>query len=219
MKTLIAIPCMDMLPAVFLRSLLRMQIIGEVDHAIVTSSLIYDARNQILQHAVNGGYDYILWLDSDMEVPTDTMPRLMRGIDAGFGMMSGLYFKRVPPYDPVIYRRCELVRLEDGKLDPQAEIYDGYPRGQIFEIAACGFGCCLMSRELAARVTERFGLMPFMPAGGFGEDLSFCMRAQQAGERIGCDSGVRAGHIGRMVFNEDWYDRIRKENGHGDNAD
>ena len=216
MKTLIAIPCMDMLPAVFLRSLLTMQIIGEVDYDIVTSSLIYDARNHIIQDALSGSYDYILWLDSDMEIPTETMWKLKIGIEAGFDMMSGLYFKRVHPHGPVIYRSCELVKLEGGKLDPVAEAYEDYPRGQMFEIAACGFGLCMTSMDLVRRVNDQFGLMPFMPVGGFGEDLSFCIRARRAGGRIGCDSSVKAGHIGRMVFDEDWHDRtVREENGHG----
>lgn len=219
MKTLIAIPCMDMLPADFLRSLLSLQIIGEVDYDIVTSSLIYDARNQILQVAQRGSYDYILWLDSDMVIPANTLWKLKIGIEAGFDMVSGLYIQRKPPHSPTIYRRCELMKLEGGKLDPVAESYEDYPRNQLFEIAACGFGCCLMSMDLVRRVNDQFGLMPFMPVGGFGEDLSFCIRAKRAGGRIGCDSSVKAGHIGRMVFDEEWHDRlVREENGHGNNA-
>lgn len=220
MKTLIAIPCMDTLPAAFLRSLLQMQIIGEVGYDIVTSSLIYDARNQIIQHAVQGGYEYILWLDSDMVIPQNTMYKLKIGIEAGFDLVSGLYFKRIPPYSPVIYRRCELVRTDDGKLDPTAEEFEDYPRNSLFEIEGCGFGCCLMTTDLAGSVMEKLGKMPFMPVGGFGEDLSFCLRARQVGGRIGCDSSVQAGHCGRTVFDEEWYlnwkERAQEEAAHGD---
>ena len=216
MKTLIAIPCMDMLPAVFLRSLLGLQIIGEVNYDVVTSSLIYDARNRILQRALAGDYDFILWLDSDMDIPPDTLWRLKIAIEEGYDMVSGLYFKRVPEYGPTIYQRCELVKLEGGKLDPTADAFEEYPRDSLFDIEACGFGCCLMTTELARRVTEQFGMMPFMPVGGFGEDLSFCIRAKRAGGRICCDSSVKAGHCGRMVFDEEWHDRWIEEGGrHG----
>ena len=221
MKTLIAIPCMDMLPAVFMRSLLQMQIIGEVDYDIVTSSLIYDARNLILQRALEGNFDFILWLDSDMVIPYDAMWKLKIGIENGYDMVSGLYFKRKPPYDPVIYKRCELVKLDGGKLDPVAETFEDYPRNNLFEIDGCGFGCTLMTTDLARRVAEQLGKLPFMPVGGFGEDLSFCMRAKRVGGRIGCDSSVKAGHCGRMVFDEEWHDRqMRKqeEGKDGDNA-
>lgn len=217
MKTLIAIPCMDMLPADFLRSLLQMQIIGEVDYDIVTSSLIYDARNNIAQHAINGNYDYVLWLDSDMQIPYDTLWKLKIATEEGYDMASGLYFKRKPPYGPTIYSTLELVKLDGGKLDPVAEPFEDYPRGERFEIQGCGFGCTFMTTELLRRVTDQFGLMPFMPVGGFGEDLSFCLRARRAGARIGCDSSVRCGHIGRMVFDEDWFLNWRKD--HGDDTD
>ena len=213
MKTLIAIPCMDMLPAVFLRSLLAMQIIGEVDYDIVTSSLIYDARNRILQHALSGSYDYILWLDSDMEIPPEALWKLKIGIEEGYDMVSGLYFQRVQPYGPTIYKRCELMQLEGGKLDPTADPYTDYPRNERFEIEACGFGCTLMTIDLVRHVVDKFGMMPFMPVGGFGEDLSFCIRARRAGGKIGCDSSVKAGHYGRMVFDEEWHDSWEERHG------
>ena len=220
MKTLIAIPCMDTLPAAFMRSLLQMQIIGEVGYDIVTSSLIYDARNQILQHAIQGGYEYILWLDSDMVIPPETMWKLKIGIEAGYDLVSGLVFRRVPPYTPTIFKRCELVQLGDGKLDPVTENFEEYPRGEIFEIEACGFACNLMTTDLAKRVTDAFGIMPFMPVGGFGEDLSFCLRAKRAGGKLGCDASVRTGHCGRMIFDEEWYmnwkERTQEETENGD---
>ena len=220
MKTLIAIPCMDTLPAAFMRSLLQMQIIGEVGYDIVTSSLIYDARNQIIQHSIQGGYDFILWLDSDMEIPPETLWKLKTDLESGFDMVSGLYFKRKPPYSPVIYKRCELMKLDGGKLDPTAEEFVDYPQNSLFEIEGCGFGCCMMTRDLAQRVTDQLGKLPFMPVGGFGEDLSFCMRVRKVGGRIGCDSRVKAGHCGRMIFDEEWYlnwtERKQEESAHGD---
>lgn len=217
MKTLIAIPCMDMLPADFLRSLLQMQIIGEVDYDIVTSSLIYDARNSITQHAISGGYDFVLWLDSDTLPPYDSLWKLKIGTEEGYDMVSGLYFKRKPPFSPVIYRQVELMKLDGGKLDPVAETFENYPHEELFEIEGCGFGCTLMTVDLVRRVTGQFGLMPFMPVGGFGEDLSFCLRARRAGARIGCDSSVRCGHLGHMVFDEDWY--LKRRGTHGNDID
>lgn len=217
MKTLIAIPCMDMLPAEFLRSLLQLQIIGEVNYCIVTSSLIYDARNRILQQALEGGYDFILWLDSDVVIDPVTLWKLKIALESGYDMATALVFKRKEPYEPVIYRRCEIDHLPDGKLDPIAESYRDYPRDSLFEIAGCGFGCVLMSVDLARRVTDQFGLFPFMPAAGFGEDLSFCLRARRAGAKICCDSSVRAGHCGRMVFDEAWW--LSRRDLHGNESD
>ena len=219
MKTLIAIPCMDMLPADFLRSLLKMQIIGEVGYDIVTSSLIYDARNHIAQDAVAGGFDYVLWLDSDTLPTYDALWKLKIGTEEGFDIMSGLYFQRRPPYTPTIYKRLELMQLDGGKLDPVAECYTDYPKSERFEIQGCGFGCTFMSVDLIRKVTDQFGIMPFMPVGGFGEDLSFCLRARRAGAKIGCDSSVLCGHVGRMVYDEAWSERWRNEHGNESDSD
>ena len=37
---------------------------------------------------------------------------------------------------------------------------------------------------------------------GFGEDLSFCIRAQELGRKIYCDSRIKMGHVGLRVFEE-----------------
>ena len=76
MKTLIAIPCMDTVQTGFMLSLLQMRRVGEVGFSIISSSLIYDARNSIAKKAIEEGFDRMLWLDSDM---TFEPPRSSRG--------------------------------------------------------------------------------------------------------------------------------------------
>ena len=65
MRTLIAIPCMDMVHTIFMRALLNLNKSGEVQYAISSSSLVYDARNNLAKQAINEGYDRMLWLDSE----------------------------------------------------------------------------------------------------------------------------------------------------------
>lgn len=202
MKTMILIPCMDMVHTVFMHSLLLLDKPADTMYAINKSSLIYDARNQLLEAAKQNSVDRLLWLDSDMALPMLAMRDLSRDLDEGCGIVTGLYFKRKSPYSPVIYKECRLDR-EDGKLLPVAETYTDYPKNQIFEVAAFGFGCCMMTMEAAMTVLDRFGMMPFMPVGGFGEDLSFCLRAREAGLKLYCDSRVRCGHVGNVIFNEE----------------
>ena len=52
MKTLIAIPCIDAVNVLFMKSLLTMQLEGEVEFSLAIGSLIYDARNQLAYKAV-----------------------------------------------------------------------------------------------------------------------------------------------------------------------
>ena len=80
MKTLILIPCMDYLEADFVDSLTHLHLVGETDIVFLKSSLVYDARNQGAHKAIQGGYDYVLWIDSDMTFAPDLMQKMFMSI-------------------------------------------------------------------------------------------------------------------------------------------
>lgn len=202
MKTVIAIPCMDMVHTAFMSSLLLMDPVGQISYAIESGSLIYDARNKLLARALKSGADRLLWLDSDVVFDTDMMQKLSEDIDAGFEIVCGLYFKRRPPYTPVIYKECELKSFE-GLLAPTATTFNEYPKDDIFPVAGCGFGCVMMDMKAVEKIVAKNGSLLFMPAAGFGEDLSFCMRARDAGVQIYCDSTVKLGHVGYKTYTDE----------------
>ena len=66
MKTLIAIPCMDMVATGFCQSLAMLRKVGEVAITHVSGSLIYDSRNKVAIKAIELGCYYVLWFDSDI---------------------------------------------------------------------------------------------------------------------------------------------------------
>mgnify|MGYP002623956240 CR=1 FL=1 len=205
MKTLIGVPCMDQVSTSFMNALVGLEPVGEVELFIVTSSLIYDARNEICKKAVDGGYDRILWLDSDMVFPSNLLERLSKRMDEGYDFVSGLYFTRKKPILPTIFNEIKMEEDEENhKKVAKIRAYMDYPRDSIFEIEACGFGCVMMKTSLAEGVTKNFGL-PFSPVLGFGEDISFCMRATKLGKKLYCDSGIKLGHVGYTVITETTY--------------
>lgn len=209
MKTLIALPCMDMVHTIFLKSLLSMDRIGQCGFAFSCSSLIYDARNQLAKQAVNEGYDRVLWLDSDMDFQPDLLKQLSADMDEGREFVTGLYFKRKAPVKPVIYKSLGFYKDEGVEgVTPVAVPYEDYPQDSIFTIAACGFGGCLVSVDLINRVGQKFGL-PFSPVMGFGEDLSFCTRVTELGVEMFCDSRVKMGHVGLGTITEETYLSMR----------
>ena len=60
MKTLIAIPCGDQLEANFVECLLALRSVGEVEIKLLKGTLVYDARNQLMEYAMQkGGYDFV----------------------------------------------------------------------------------------------------------------------------------------------------------------
>lgn len=205
MKTLIALPCMDMVHTIFLKSLLGMDRVGQCGFAFSCSSLIYDARNQLAKQAVTEGYDRVLWLDSDMDFQPDLLKQLSADMDEGREFVTGLYFKRKAPVKPVIYKSLGFYKDEGVEgVTPVAVPYEDYPQDSIFPIAACGFGGCLVSVDLIKRVGDKFGL-PFSPVMGFGEDLSFCTRVSELGVEMYCDSRVKMGHVGFGTITEETY--------------
>ena len=205
MKTLVAVPCMDMMHTQFVHSLLSLHFEEEYEVRFGASSLIYDTRNQLLAYALENSFERVLWFDSDMTFTRSDLECLIEDLDNGYEIVSGLYFKRKPPFTPTIFKTCEIQKLEGNLLDPVSEVYTDYPNNSIFEIAACGFGCVMMDMNAVKRIVEKMGRMLFMPVAGFGEDLSFCLRARSLGMKIWCDSRIKCGHVGEMLYNEEFY--------------
>lgn len=210
MKTLIAIPCMDVIEADFVECLVNLRLVGEVEIKFLKASLVYDARNQITKYALDkGGFDYVLWLDSDMTFGPDLMEKLLADMEPEDGerrqAVSGLCFGRRPPFKPCIYKSLD-VQQQGQMIYPKAEVYLDYPRDQLFEVAACGFACVMMRMD----VLEAMGIygVPFFPIGGLGEDLTFCWRAQKIDVKFHCDSRLKIGHIMRIHVDEDFRDNV-----------
>lgn len=201
MRTLIAIPCMDMMHTPFVMSLTGLQVKGEIKFAYSASSLVYDSRNGLARKAICERFDRVLWLDSDMRFSPDLFRKLSDDIDEGRDFVSGLYFTRKPPYKPVIFKKAGYEQINNG-VKPIAEAYYEYPKDSVFEVEAAGFGGVMMNTSLLAEVEKNFGL-PFSPIMGFGEDISFCLRVKELGKKMYCDSSVKMGHVGQFVYDED----------------
>ena len=204
MKTLIAVPCFDTVHTDFAKSLIDLQKPPGTSYTFVKNTLIYDSRNTVAASAIEAGFDRVFWVDSDMTFPPDALIRLSKDMDEGREMVSGLYFtRRYPNIRPVLFSTMTY-DAHDGVADSEAEFWYDYPQDKVVECAAVGFGCCLTSVNLLKCVAESFG-SPFTPFSMMGEDMAFCIRVRELGEKIFCDTSVKCGHIGCVEFNENVY--------------
>ena len=204
-RILIAVPCHNMVHAKFTRCLMELDKPAGTAYAQIEGTLIYNARNTIAQSAVKEGFDYVLWIDSDMVFPSDTLKRLLEDAEQGLDYVSALCFSRKENSVPCIQSSLKWA-VEDGNVKTSADILLDYPIDEVFEIAGSGFACVLTSAKILSEMVELYGA-PFYPLMGMGEDTTFCFRAGQAGFKMYCDSRIKIGHIGEKIFDEQNYFR------------
>ena len=203
-KILIAVPCMDQLPAQFAQSLAWLTSYG-VDDAKISicfnvGSLIYSSRDQLAKRALLDEADLVMWFDSDMTFNPDTLQRMLKLVDEGHDMVTGIYYRRTPPFSAVAFKTMEL--NEEGTAFEWTE-FDEIPN-EPFEVGACGFGCVLMKTEIFVAVFSKFGQM-FTPIVNCGEDIAFCWRARQCGYKIIADPSIELGHVGHTVITKEFF--------------
>ena len=184
MRLLIAIPCMDTVRFEFAESLANLckhlsNIGVDYDLEWHATSLIYLAREELANKAINDKYEYVLWLDSDMVFVPDHFD-LLRSLKTDFA--TGIYRSRRSPYAHVIKD------IKD-PMSRQRVIPD-----EPFEVAACGFGFVLMKTEVLYKVRANF-MTTFTPTPSSGEDYAFCERWLKMGNKIIAHPDVRPDHI------------------------
>lgn len=202
MKTLIAVPSMDQVPALFAQSLAMLNKAGDCSICFQIGSLIYTSRNELGKKAIEIGADYVFWLDSDMIFDPNTLTDMMCTMEENkdIDFLTGLYFRRVQPFSPVLFDRLD--------IDAEGCHWSNFkelPKEGLFKVGGCGFGCVLVRTEVLMSVMAKFNTM-FAPIGHVGEDLSFCWRARDCGYDIWCDPRVTLGHVGSTVVTQEFYE-------------
>lgn len=208
MKTFIAVPSLDTVPALFCQSLALLQRAGDTMIGFEVGSLVYNARNNLARQAIKAEADYVLWLDSDMVFSPDLLQRMMKvSKENGIDFLTGLCFRRKPPYTPCLFDKLE--RLENGAGASYTALMS-VPEGR-FKVGGCGFAGVLMTTDVILSVSAKFGGRMFDPLPGFGEDVAFCWRARQCGYDIWCDSEIELGHVGNCIVTRKYFEAYNGE--------
>lgn len=205
MKSLVAIPCMDMVPVHFCESLVTLRKVGDCQVAFHMGSLVYVARNALAETAVKSESDWVLWLDSDMVFNPDLMERLFQTAQKeNADFVTGVYYRRVEPYTPTLF---ETLELGDAPTWSNVDDVPDHP----FKVAGCGFGAVLMNTQVIFDVCGKFGANPFTPMQEMGEDLAFCWRARQCGYDIVADPTISLGHMGHTLVTKEHWKQFEKQ--------
>ena len=199
---LVCIPCGKAVDYGFFDSFAKA--IGEVmmgfNVGIITeaSPYIVENRNSIARKVleVEGKSpvkpDYALWLDSDMVFSAWQIASLIKRLEEGNEIVSGLYYNFFKGEEKPLAMRKEGGRyglIEESEL-----------KGNLVEVDAVGFGFVAMKVEVLKRLAGKYGKrvfdMRYLEDGSLiGEDMVFCERAKEAGYKIMLDPSIVVKHI------------------------
>lgn len=167
------------------------------------------AREEAAKKALEHGMDLIFFVDDDMICPDDMFQRLYKSMQlSGADIICPLAFTRNPPYKPVLYASIE-------GWDPinKTDYFRNvtvmnYPKNQIVEADACGFGAALMKTWMLQKIQPPY----FMSSEGTGEDILFCYKTKKVGGRVFMDTTFNIGHLSHpQIITEAFADEWRKK--------
>jgi GT2 family glycosyltransferase len=190
MKTLIAIPTSRDIEIQCAASIIGMDR-GRIGVFCPQSYSIDASRNLIVQHALEIGYDYIMWVDSDMILPKNTLTTLM---SHNKDIVSGVYAYKILGGENAVAKRFKKDAVDTYEDIPLKEIRESE---QLMEIDGVGFGCVLTKVDVFRNIKKPW----FRYSPAMGEDIYFCRKAQAKGYKVYLDTSILCGHIGAVNYN------------------
>jgi len=173
------------------------QSVPSLERSIAFGNYIPAQRELIAQDAIDGNYDYLLFLDDDMVFPSNTLSLLIETMerDAQTAVVGGLYYSR----DSI---RPMAVADWDGDDTTSAAI-PAFSSHSTDAVDGIGFGCALLRVSALRTLTA-----PYFPAHIYidrtarrvrlcDEDYRYCERIRHAGYVVRLDARVRCSHFDR----------------------
>jgi hypothetical protein len=160
--------------------------------------------------------DWLLMLDADMMWEPSDVRKLFEAADeVERPIIGGLCFTGHRKDSQVWPTLFKAVEMEDGSTDIQKML--DYPKDAICKVFGTGAAFLLMHRGVLERFREAMGpkhpapwfFISYLPENRFGEDVSFCIRAQTLGIPIHVHTGVRIRHVKAREITEAVYDDYR----------
>lgn len=206
MNVMIAVPSHDSVPALFSYDLAQLmaftaanflgpgQPFENINLTFSTGTYVHRARNQLTKVAVESGADYVLWLDSDMRFPKDTLARLFLHKKDIVGINYST--RGVPP---------SFVAIKT--IKPPTKLVTDESSTGLEAVDAIGFGAVLIRTEVLKHLAETSDVPLFWytlneEGGLVGEDVHFCGVARAAGYEVLVDHDLskECAHCGSFEY-------------------
>jgi len=195
MKILIAIPFTKFVETRCWESLLNLERPADTMSEVRTYARysVAMARNVAAKEAIDGGFDYIWFVDSDMIVPPDALIRLLR-MNADFA--TGWAMSAVGATATSIASYDDANRFFNG-------MHVDWVRGHAepFEVDGSGLSCTLIKTSALKEFEyPYFQYVEYADGAVLSEDFGFCLALRGAGKKMMCDPALKVGHIKHVVI-------------------
>ena len=132
--------------------------------------------------------DWMGWLDIDMTFPKDAFNIMLDDCIANDRkVMTATYFKRNFRNEVVGWRYDSFQNMMEPVLD-----------GSVQETEVMGIGCCVMHRSALEKIGYpwfKYGALHEDVQNLSTEDIQFCERCKEVGEKIWIHTGIFCGHL------------------------
>jgi hypothetical protein len=167
---------------------------------IQRGTYIAEGREMCLRAAIAAKSDYLVFIDTDITFPTDGIRKL---IELKKDIVGGNYHEKRLPLQST-------VKLKD--FEGKHVFYQGaadLPDAPFIAAAvATGFMAINLERLQQCMAPPYFAIdaegRPWRAGHGTtdgpGEDIAFCIRANQAGMEVWCDPTIKLGHLGEYEY-------------------
>ena len=203
MKLLFAVPTFENIEPDTFKSIfdLDTSMFDAADFKFIRGYDCAKARNVIAKHALDGEYDYVFMVDSDVVVPADTLAKFMQ---KDTRICLGVYPRKNE------YRKAELFS-ENSESFTKANQYGFNEIKQLktfygathFLVKGGGLGCALIDVSVFKALEYPYFLYVNYPNETYlSEDLYFCTKAREQGIDIWASTEVFCGHVKKQVLYE-----------------
>lgn len=212
-RVCVSVPAGDMVKTDFAYDLARM--IGatayhrrdvQIQLAMQKSSILVLGRHRGVQTAAEADSTHILWLDSDMRFPKDTLVRLLAHDQP---IVAASYVTRRLPVQPVTFAKAV--------IDPAARerLYTEPDAAGLVEVDATGMGCMLVKMEVFENTPDPWFLDEYANGLYTGEDVYFCRKAREHGYPVLIDQSLsqQIAHVGEFEYRHEHALALRDQAG------
>jgi len=191
----------NMVPVEFLESMLAMK--KPMKHMFVRASAylgVDHMRNQLVEAAISYDCTHLLFLDTDHRHHPETIIKLL---SLDLPIVSGLSFKRLPPFEPTMYM---------GEINSFETIMEWEPEALI-EVDFVGAAAMLVKIDVLKEMKYPYFKFTKNPDPeikfDIGEDAYFCKQVKELGYKIYVDTALPNKHIGNVEVDQDFYEIFR----------